>query len=187
MIFFCILVISLFLSLVAQEFIPPLAWLADARIYLLPIVFFYAALAMPFSLMLLLAFFTGFMWDALTVQIVGHSVEIALGWSILLYAVLGSIMSGFRPLFQRGRWEVHCLLSGLFCSSIVLTTYLMICLRRGSFEFPHEVWLRIAGTGLAGLFLSPLIFFIFNFLASLTGYELYPAKRKRRGGMKYDA
>lgn len=187
MIFFCVLVVSLFLSLVLQEFLPPLAWIADARIYLLPIVFFYAALAMPFSVMLLLAFFTGLMWDALTVQIVGSSVEIALGWSILLYAALGSIMSGFRPLFQRGRWEVHCLLSGLFCSVMVLATYLMICLRRGSFEFSDEVWLRVLGTGLAGVLLSPVIFFIFGFIASLTGYELYPAKRKRKGTRRYDS
>ena len=53
---------------------------------------------------------------SLTVQVIGPRVEIALGWSILLYAVLAAIMHGLRPLFIRGRWEVHCIMSGV-CTS----------------------------------------------------------------------
>jgi len=75
---------------------------------LLPMVMFYGALALPLPGMLALAFVGGLMNDALNTQYSDGVVEIAAGWSIILYAALGTIMSGFRPLFQRGRWEIHC-------------------------------------------------------------------------------
>jgi hypothetical protein len=36
-----------------------------------------------------------------------------MGWSIALYMALGTVMAGFAPSFIRGRWEIHCLLTGL--------------------------------------------------------------------------
>ena len=160
--FFITLIAALFFSLIAQEFIPSLPWLYGARVYLLPIVFFYGALAMPPAAMFVLAFLTGFMWDAMTVQLVDGAVEVSLGWSIILYATLGAIMSGFRPLFQRGRWEVHCLMSGLFTALILLAEFLMITFRRGDFIFPKIIGLRIVGSGLAAALLAPMIYFILN-------------------------
>lgn len=171
MIFFFTLLAVLYLSLVAQEFIPALPWLHGARVCLLPIVFFYGALAMPMAAMFLLAFATGFMWDAMTVQIVDGNVEISLGWSIILYAILGSVMSGFRPWFQRGRWEIHCLLSGLFTAVILFVEYLMITFRRGDFIFPPIIWWRIGCSGLAATALAPAVFFLLNTVAAFTGYN----------------
>jgi len=191
MIFFLILAASLFVSLVVQQFIGPLPWLHGTRVLLMPIVLFYGALAVPFWAMLILAFIAGFMWDALTVQIAftrdiatGHAVasnvEISLGWSILLYAALGSLMIGFRPLFQRGRWEVHCLLSGVLTSAIVLAEYLMITLRRGEFVFSTEVWWRIGGAGLVAIILSPFCFFILSSIAEAVGYDTHPPQKKEQ-------
>lgn len=177
MIFFGILVAGLFLSLVAQEFIQPLAWLYGARVLIMPIIMFYGALALPYWGMLALAFLGGLMWDAVTVPVVDSTVEISLGWSILLYATLGAIMSGFRPLFQRGRWEIHCLMSGLFTSVIVLAEYLMITIRRGGFIFPNEVWWRVGGAGVIAALLSPFFFFTLNWLAPYVGYEIKPEQK----------
>jgi hypothetical protein len=174
MIFFCILVLGLFLSLIAQQFIPPLAWLEGARVLILPVVMFYGALALPYAGMLALAFISGFMMDAVNTQVIDSQVEISLGWSILLYGALGAIMSGFRPLFLRGRWEVHCLVSGLLTSVIVLAQYLMITIRRGGFIFPVEVWWRIGGAGLIAAMLAPVFFFSLNWLAPRVGYEINP-------------
>jgi hypothetical protein len=176
MIFFIVLVATLFLALVGQTFIPPLPWFEGARVMLLPIVFFYGALAMPFWAMLILAWIAGFMWDALNVQIVDGSVEIALGWSIVFYAFFGAIMNGFRPLFQRGRWEIHCILSGLFTSLLVGSEYLMLTLRRGDFVFSKLIGWRIGGAGIAALFLAPFVFFILNYVATLVGYDPHPRK-----------
>lgn len=177
MIFFFFLVAALFFSLVGQQFIPALPWFFGARVLLMPIVFFYGALAMPFWAMLILAYLAGFMWDALNVQMIDSGVEISLGWSIVLYAILGAIMNGFRPLFQKGRWEIHCLISGMFTSLLVLAEYLMLSLRRGDFEFSKLVWWRVGGSGVAALFLAPFCFFILNYLATLVGYDPQPRKR----------
>ena len=87
-------------------------------------------------------------------------------------------MIGFRPLFQRGRWEVHCLLSGVLTSAIVLAEYLMITLRRGEFAFSGEVWWRIGGAGLVAIVLSPICFFILNSIAESVGYETRPPRKK---------
>ncbi len=151
MIFFFVLLISMFLALVAQTFIGPLPMIG-ARVLLMPIIMFYGSLALPTPGMLALCFCGGLMWDAQHTQFVDGNVEIAMGWSIMLYAVLGTLMSGFRPLFQRGRWEIHCLLSGVCTSVIVLVEYLMITFRREPVVF---VLTRKSGGALAARGSSP--------------------------------
>ena len=184
MIFFAVLLASMFVSVIVQHFIAPLPYI-QARVLLMPIIMFYGTLALPLPGMLALTFFGGLMWDAVNTQNVNGTVEISAGWSIVLFAALGAIMSGFRPLFLRGRWEIHCLLTGVCTSVLVLAEYLMITIRRQPvhFIFNDEVWWRIGGAGLAAAFLSPLIFFIFNYLAALTGYDPQPerAEPKRAG------
>src|SRR2546430_10675435 len=147
MIFFFILLLLVVVAQIAEFFIPPLDWMYHAHIYIAPVLVFYGAMALPFPLMLAMAFFAGVLLDALTVQVIGTRVEISLGWSILLYAVLAGIMHGLRPLFIRGRWEVHCVLTGLCTSAIILGQNLMITFRRGSLFFTREVWWQIGGPG----------------------------------------
>jgi hypothetical protein len=190
-IFFFILLISMFLALVGQTFISPLPMIG-ARVLLMPIIMFYGSLALPTPGMLALCLCGGLMWDAQHTQFItdavtqgpGHDgyVEIAMGWSIILYAVLGTLMSGFRPLFQRGRWEIHCLLSGVCTSVIVLVEYLMITFRREPvvFIFNKEIWWKIGGAGLIAMLLSPLFFFALNYLAFIVGYDPQPDRRLKR-------
>ena len=177
----------MFISLVAQHFIGPLPQFG-ARVLLMPIVMFYGALALPHWGMLALAFAGGLMWDALSTQWttlpsadLEGSVEIAMGWSIILYAVLGALMSGFRPLFLRGRWEIHCLLTGLCTSLIVLAEYLMLTIRREPvvFLFNREIWWRIGGAGLVAALLSPIFFFALNYLGALVGYDPRGERKER--------
>src|SRR5437763_10134712 len=160
MIFFFILLVLLVVAQIAEFFIPPLDWMYHAHIYIAPVLVFYGAMALPFPLMLALALFAGTLLDALTVQVVGSKVEISLGWSILLYAVLAGIMHGLRPLFIRGRWEIHCVLTGVCTSAIILAQYLMITFRRGTFLFTKEVWWQIGGPGLMARLMAPVIFWI---------------------------
>ncbi len=175
MIFFLLLLAAMFLSLVVQHFIGPLPSIG-ARVFLMPIVMFYSAVALPTGGMLAMAFAGGLMWDLLHSQIAEGAVEIAPGWSILLYAVLGGLMSGLRPLFQRGRWEIHCILVGVCTSLIVLAEYLMLSIRRQpvSFVFNDAIWWRIGGTGLTAMFLAPFFFFGLNYLGYLVGYDTQP-------------
>lgn len=171
MILFLFLILGMFLSLVIQHFIPPLPWMEGARVMLMPLVFFYGAVAMPYPVMLLMSLIAGVMWDGLNTQLLEGGAEISLGWSVVLYAVTGSIMSGFRPLFRKGRWEVHCLVSGIFTSLMVLSEYLMITFRRGDFIFTPEVWWRIGGPGLVATLLAPIVFFLFHSVRRKARFE----------------
>ncbi len=176
MIFFFILLLLVLGTQIAEFFIPPLDWMYNAHIYIVPVIVFYGAMALPFPLMLSLALFAGVLLDALTVQVIGAKVEISLGWSILLYAVLAGIMHGMRPLFIRGRWEVHCLLTGLCTSAIILAQYLMITFRRGSVFFSREVWWQIGGPGLMAMLMAPVLFWMLNWLARATRYPYLPER-----------
>jgi hypothetical protein len=174
MIFFAILLVLTFVAQIVEIFLPPLDWMFMAHIYIVPIIVFYGAMSLPFPAVMALAFFAGFMLDALTAQVLGGKVEISLGWSILLYAVLAAIMHGLRPLFIRGRWEVHCIMSGVCTSAILLAQYLMISFRRGSLFFNREVWWQIGGPGLIAMIMAPLAFWILHSLARLTRNPYLP-------------
>jgi hypothetical protein len=105
---------------------------------------------------------------------------LGVGWSVIVYAILGIIMSGLRPLFLRGRWEVHCLFSGIATSVLVLAEYLMISLRREPlrFEFNPEIWGRILGAGLVALVLSPFVFMSLGYLSRLMKHQHYRPERE---------
>src|SRR5258708_4251646 len=162
---------------IAEFFIPPLDWMYHAHIYIAAVLVFYGAMALPFPLMLAMAFFAGVLLDALTVQVIGTKVEISLGWSILLYGVLAGIMHGLRPLFIRGRWEVHCVLTGLCTSAIIFAQYLMITFPRGSFFFNREVWVQIGVPGFVAMLRAPVIFWMLNWVARVTRYPYLPERR----------
>jgi hypothetical protein len=151
-----------------EVFIPPLDWMFDARVYIVPVILFYGAMALPFPLMLALAFIAGFLWDAMTAQVLDAHVEISFGWTILVYAVLAAIMHGLKPLFNRGRWEVHCVLSGICTALILLAQYLMISFRRGSLIVNRDVWWQIGGPGLLAMIMAPLIFWSLHWVSRLT-------------------
>jgi hypothetical protein len=179
MIFFIILMFLVFAAQIAEFFIPPLDWMYNAHIYITPVLVFYGAMALPFPLVLVLAFWAGFLLDTFNAQVVGTHVEISLGSSILLYAVLAGIMHGLRPLFARGRWEVHCIMSGLCTSAILLGQYLMLSFRRGSLFFSREAWWQIGGPGLLAMLMAPLVFWILHWLARATAYPYMPRRELR--------
>lgn len=176
MIFFFLLLFLVLLGQVAEFFIPALPWLYNAHVYIVPMVVFYGAMALPFPFMLALALWAGILLDALTVQVIGGKVEISTGSSILIYGVLAGVMHGLRPLFARGRWEVYCILSGLFTSLIVLAQYSMISFRRGSLVFTREIWWQIGGPGLIAMALAPIFFWFLQWLGQITAYSYGPER-----------
>jgi len=176
MIFFVILVGLVFIAQIIELFIPPLEWMHNAHIYIVPIIVFYGAMALPFPLMLALAFCAGLLLDVFTMQVIGERVEIALGWSIIVYAVLASIMHGLRPLFIRGRWEIHCIMSGVCTSLILLAQYSMITFRRGSILFTPEAWWQIGGPGVIAMIMAPLMFWLLHTIGEATGNPFLPER-----------
>src|SRR5213592_2480536 len=168
MIFFGCLLVLVLVAQITELFIPALPWLYNAHVYIVPVIVFYGAMALPFPLMLALAFFAGVLLDALTVHVIGGKVEISAGSSILLYGVLAGIMHGLRPLFVRGRWEVHCFMAGVCTSAIVLAQYLMLTFRRGTLFFSKEAWWQIGGPGIMAMLIAVPMFYLLHFIARAT-------------------
>ncbi len=179
MIFFAVLMLLVFIAQLVELFLPPLDWMYNAHIYIVPVLVFYGAVTLPLPLMLVLVFWAGFLLDTLTAQVVGQHVEISLGSSILIYAALAGIMHGLRPLFARGRWEIHCIMTGICTSGILLAQYLMISFRRGSLFFNREVWWQIGGPGLLAMMMAPLVFWSLHWLARATAYPYLPTRTAR--------
>ena len=109
----------------------------------MPIIMFYGALALPTPGMLALAFCRRIhVGRAACADRRTGMLKSRSGGRSSSTRILGALMGGFRPLFQRGRWEIHCLLSGVCTSIIVLAEYLMITFRREPvvFIFNQDVW-----------------------------------------------
>ena len=187
MIVFCSIVLGLLsLALVAQEFIPHIPWAYDAILFLVPVVFFSAAITVPYPVMLFYAFFVGFVWDARQLvvlpEVAGFETfgmpdrsapgGLAFGYSIFLYGLLGSMMQGIRPLFRRGRWELPVLLTGVATFLLVLLEYLIIEFRSGDFTFTRYVWYQMLATALLSMMISPLLFFLLYRLAEASNYRI---------------
>jgi hypothetical protein len=163
--------ILMFFGLVLQSFVGPFPGMGG-QILVLPMIFFYAAAALPLWGMLTAAFLAGLMWDCrVSIPLEGES-SIIFGWSILVYAALGAIMNGLHPLFIRGRWQFHCIVAGLLTSLLVLIEYVVITFRREPFAFiwPRSVWDQVLSSGLVTVLVSPFLFLILNWIGRRLGH-----------------
>lgn len=200
----CLIITSFFM----EEFMPTLEIAHNARLFLAPACFFCAAVAVPFPMMLLLAFITGFVWDARYLEIVSNdagveqlalatnvggfagynaavssAMDLGFGSSIVLFGVLGCLMQGIRPLFKKGRWELPVLMVGFVTIVWMLVQYLLMTFLRGTFFFPNEIWVKMVSVTLMAMLASPLIYLVLHTLARATNYEIrYEGLRYRFDG-----
>jgi cell shape-determining protein MreD len=203
MLFHPISIILLLLTFMVQEFIPGLEIAQFATLFLPAVFFFSASVAAPFSMMLLLAFITGFVWDArhlpgvmeslsgardvfgtgADVELGAGSHPLPFGLSIVLFGMLGTLLQGIRPLFKRGRLELPVLMVGLAIFVWLLAQYLIITFLRGSLQFPAGVWSKMITDSLLAMLAAPLIFLLLYSLARLSSYEIkYEGLRYRFDG-----
>lgn len=203
MLFHPISIILLLITFMVQEFIPGLEIAQFATLFLPAVFFFCASVAAPFSVMLLLAFITGFLWDARHLpgitdslagmeDVFGTGADVELGalthplpfgLSIVLFGMLGTLMQGIRPLFKRGRLELPVLMVGVATFVWLLSQYLVITFLRGSLQFPGGVWSKMITDTLLAMLASPLIFLLLYSLARLSSYEIkYDGLRYRFDG-----
>jgi len=153
--------VLIFLAFIVQMFIPPLAAFGDAHVILVPVFFALAALALPFPLMVGVAFYTGVLSDLVQMHFVGDQPEIGLGWSVVLYLAFGVALQGVRPMFLRGHWELHAFGSGLVTILLLAAQFVMISFRRldEGFVFNEYVIWRILIPGSIAFLVSPLVYF----------------------------
>lgn len=181
------------LSFGIQEFPAAIAFAQFARVLLPPVFFFSASLSVSFPMMLFLAFFTGLVWDArnlnyrpekepaleATELVSENHVEknvnvtvLPVGYSIILFGMIGALMQGIRPLFRRGRWELPVLMVGVGTFAWLLIEYLLLSFVRGSFVFQPEMWTKIVTNTLLAMLVSPLLLFLLHTLARLVHHEV---------------
>jgi len=159
------LFLAIFLAFPIQEMIPAVPALHGARLLLVPALFFYGAVALPTSTMLALAVFTGLLTDLAYLHVVSGQVEIAVGWSIVFFVILGLLANGLQPAFQRGHWWIPIPLTLVATSLFLLMQFAMISLRREGFFFNEVVVWRILGAGV----LSALVAFLIHPIAIWSG------------------
>jgi len=200
MVFYPVTIILLLLTFVVQEFVPGIDMAHHATLLLPPVFFFTAAVAVPFPMMLMLAFITGFLWDARHLPGASPAIEsssdslisaamaapeivsgsgFGLGISIIIFALLGTFLQGVRPLFKRGRVELPVLLVGFTTFVWLLLEYMMQTFLRGSLFFPTAVWTKMITDTMLAMLASPLLFLMLYSLAGLSRYEI------KYDGLKY--
>ncbi|MDB6140924.1 MAG: hypothetical protein JWO94_3996 [Verrucomicrobiaceae bacterium] len=208
MLFNIIVVILLALSIITEEFLPAIDIAQNARLFIGPVFFFAASVSVPFPVMLVMAFGTGFIWDARYLPFVTQdsgaeklagiagddgftafttvftsASDLGFGYSILFFGVLGALMQGIRPLFKKGRLELPVLMVGFVTATWLLGQYLLISFLRGSLYFPSEVWTKLVTDTLLAMLASPILFLMLHTLAKTTHYEIkYEGLRYRFDG-----
>ena len=176
MIYFPLVIVVLAFSFVLQEFAPIVEWAYHARLLLVPVVFYCAAVTVPYPLMLFLAVVAGFAWDAryhVPVYPEGAShPELPFGFTIFIFGLMGSLIQGVRPLFRRGRWELPVLMIGICTLAGLVIEYLVISFHRGGLDLSPEMWFMMLMTALFSMLAAPLILLLFSWLARRTGYRI---------------
>ena len=147
---------GVFIAFVIQHALPPMTDLQGARVLLVPLVFCYAAVVLPFPAMLAAAFYTGFFSDLFYLHIVGGEVEIPLGFSIVYFVVLGCVANGFRKDQEAAKVWGFALLSGAGTSAFLLLQFMMITWHRGGWEWCGAVTWRIVAPGVMAALIAPL-------------------------------
>ena len=161
---------AMFVGLVLQHFAGIVPGFGS-QILLLPVIFLCGAAALPVPGMLCLAFVAGLMWDCMNCISLDGRMDFPFGGTILLYAAIGAMMNGLRPLLMRGWWQIHAAVAGLLTSVLVLVEYIIITFRREPFAliWPREVWARIGGSGIVAAALALPLFFFLNWLGRRAG------------------
>ena len=171
----------LLLSCIVQQFLPPISPWHDARILLLPLVVLCGSATVPTAGMLILAFLGGFLWDAQHIMIVpdldpavfqASSDSLKFGYSIILYALMGFLMQGIRPLFQQGKWYLTAGLTGVAIFLYLFVEFLLRSFVKGTLNFDNGIIDQIGMTSLLTMAASPLIFWMLYKIADLCGHEI---------------
>lgn len=184
-------VFLLLVSFLVQQFVPAFTGLSHSRVLLVHLVFLCASVTVATPTMLLLAFIGGLLWDAhcslgpiiADPEVYRQPVEaLSFGYSILLFAAMGFLMQGLKPLFQQGKWQFSALLTGVSIFLYLAAEYILISFVRGDFVITRGIIRLMSYTSLLTMLFSPLIFWILYRIAALFNHSLYPEanKPKRR-------
>jgi len=180
-------VLLLLAAFLVQQFVPAFMGLSHSRILIVHLVFLCAAVTVATPTMLLLAFIGGTLWDAhcslapITAdpEVYTQPIEsLRFGYSILLFAAMGFLMQGLKPIFRQGKWQFSALLTGVAIFLYLSAEFILISFVRGDFTVTRSIIRLLFYTSLLTMLFSPLVFWLLYKLANLFDYSLYPEANK---------
>ncbi len=106
--FAAIVIGATLLAQLLQHSLPAFDFLHGARMTIFPVLLAYGSLALPYPLVLAMAFCTGLLWDLLNLQVITStatllkipSVEIAVGTNVVLYGLFCTLDARLPPAFS---------------------------------------------------------------------------------------
>lgn len=158
---FVIMILAMIVAAIAQVQFPPFSWLAYSKMPLLLAVVMYYALTRELTAVLIAAAVAGFLQDALS--------EIPLGYSIMCFCAVGVVVNRFREYVITDS-AVTTVFFGVAAGTVVTMVLHMMLSSRGLICFPFgEAMLKIFGTGLLCMVVTPCVFVGIRSLDRLVG------------------
>lgn len=168
--YFIFTLILLLASAVCQQWMPSLGEsLYRSRLLLSPLVFFCIAQVFPYSLTLVFALITGFIWDIEHVLAPYHGmIEVKLetvdnlkfGYSMFLFGGLGFLTKFIQANFRYKGWAISVMMVFLLFITYLLGENLLLFFIRGTAPVGHSFIYQIANTALFSSLLAPFLFWI---------------------------
>jgi len=163
MMFYAVVFVIALLSIIVQYFVPSVPWLYGAQLSIVSLVVFYAAIAFPLPLALLLCSVCGLLWDMLTVLVVNGELDRPLAWTAVHYGVITIVIQLLNSSEKPDKWTAHCLLCGFGTLFILTMGYLYITLQRGGMFFPLLLWWKVLWSAILSSIFAPLAYLILEY------------------------
>jgi hypothetical protein len=176
---FILLLILLPVSIAVQDLLPPLPPMQE-RIFLLPVIFCFGALALPLLPALFFALATALVQGMALLQIQSGQIEFGLTGPIIFFLGWTVVLQMLSEATHGMRWEFHSIGSALVTLSLLAGEFLILCVKRGGFPVDLMVIFRIAMPSAAALLIAPLIYLL---LIALVPYASDPVYGQGRSGL----
>ena len=158
-----IMAVALLVSAVAQQMLPGLTLLGQAKAPLVLSVVLYYALHRPLALLMTAAIVGGVLCDSLE--------ALPMGYSTAVFCVLGIIAWFYRNVVFSARGVTHMVFGLLAGLGLTFGLYAILLISEESLRQVALPWiaLKAIGTALLGMILAPIVFAILERLDRLTG------------------
>ena len=160
---FVIMVVALLIGAAAQQVLPGLTLLGQAKAPIVLSIVLYYALHRSLSLMVLAAIAGGVLCDSLE--------ALPMGYSAVVFSVLGIGAWLYRNVVFSARGVTHMVFGLLAGLGLTFGLYGLLLVSEASLREVSWSWvaLKAIGTALLGMILAPIVFTVLERLDRLTG------------------
>lgn len=145
-----VLIVALLAGGVIQTLSPSFVFLGGVKLPILPAIVLYYALTGDGMTMLVAAFLAGFLNDAMS--------QMPLGYSVFFYCLAGWLAGRFRSTVLIDSVLTTALFGGAAGAVLSLALSLLLAQNQLAILPAWRVALRMAGTGLLGAVVTPIVF-----------------------------